>query len=224
MTEFGVKKCATCACKIDESKPYFQRLDADGEHTSYKCVKCDVLDQYLEFTRTGIVTTTLLFEATNGQFYNEELRDKGRYPIPILQDPEQYRPICDANKRLHERTKDFERDRWFNGGLRMFVRSQTAGVLVGETDDMDVRLMSLAGRCVITLEDKASNQSITVITAEDEEPFARRGFGSDSMGPMGIQGVYCSVEVGLGLLNKAIKQWPTDMKPDTVVYAGMRIS
>ena len=81
----------------------------------------------------------------------------------------------------------------------------------------------MAGRCMITLEDKATKQSVSVITSEDEAPFARREHGSTSMGPMGIQGTHCTVEIGLSLLDQATKDWPTNVAGGTVGFAGVSI-
>jgi hypothetical protein len=43
------------------------------------------------------------------------------------------------------------------------------------------------------------------------------------MGPMGIHGIDCTVEVGSALLRQATNQWPDNVTPKQVGYAGILV-
>ena len=214
--------CEICGARVDTTRSYVTIQDLRTGRQTMQHTACSERAAYRAYRRSGILSSKLVMAANFAHFYYEEAHDGSRWKRPVLQ-PGEFEAIYAAQERLHTAVKTFERERWFNGGLQQFVLDQSHSALGGSDDMVEVRLLTLAGRCMITIEDKGTRQSITVITADNEKPYARREYGSEDMGPMGIQGFDCTEAVGLALLEHVTSHWPAAVGPQSVVYAGVRI-
>lgn len=202
--------CCVCGKSIYRQAQQYS-VSESGEISNRKCMRCADRENYARYERTGILTGHLIMVATLSRSYwfesNAEQRLRRR--VPTL-DADQCSKICSSIDRITTKVKDFERDVWFKGGLQEHVQKQTDRGLKAETTEFEALLFSSAGRVLITLTDTESKESITLITAEDEKPYARRELtGSEDMGPMGIQGLDCTEDAALYLLELAMANFPT---------------
>lgn len=106
--------------------------------------------------------------------------------------------------------KQFEREVWFGGGLQTKVCKSNSGLSAKykTRGDIETTLMILcsAGRCLLTIEDE--NDSVTLITAEDEGPNHKmRGVEPDGQDPMGVQGISTTAQTACFLVASTIVAW-----------------
>ena len=186
---------------------------------------------YEQFQQDGVVTTPLVLEAVQANFYWNKLSadERVRWRTPALTQAEAT-PIFKASQRVHASVKQFERKVWFRGLQRKIAACQTRG-MEGEGNGFTARAYTIAGRCLITLEDQASKQQVTLITADDEKPYerlkmpglpsryARHRSRSTPMGAMGVQSYECTFETAMTLLGKARTAFPK-LKPCEEVNLG----
>lgn len=204
--------CCSCGANIRNEPHQFRINPKTGKESHFQCVRCVERQQYLVYSRCGIISSSLMRAATQAKFYYEETADQSRRKNPNLE-PHEYKPICESFNRIHARVKDFERDVWFNGGLQQTVVDESHRGLSGAGDWYEVRVWSAAGRTLITLEETATQEFVTLITADDEKPYARREHGHD-MGPMGIHGHCCTEDTAMRLLDAAIADFPSIVPSD----------
>jgi hypothetical protein len=212
--------CCVCKKSIFQKPMQFTLNEKTGAVRGRMCLRCADRQSYKEYEKSGVLTGGLLITACLAHQYWREVtrQERRRRNVPSLMDDECMR-IYVSNERITAKVKEFERDVWFNGGLQKRVQQETVRGLKAEGPDFEALLYSSAGRVLITLTDVESQQFITIITAEDEEPYARSELsGSDSMGPMGIQQLCCTERTALYLLDMAIAKFP-DVKPANVHIA-----
>lgn len=154
-----------------------------------------------------LLTTQLMLEGTLAHtYYTEpECQDRRKKPEMSKQDAAE---INTSVEKIHALAKVFEGAVWYLGGLQEKVNACDTSGMSGQADGWSVLLYAIAGRCMITLRDDETKQSLTLITADDEEPFTRLKWGSKSMGPMGIQGLDCTEETAVRLLAQTIRSFP----------------
>ena len=212
--------CKYCNLPLSESEPYVTVFDAKTmEPKEYRCDRCDVRLALLEFQKSGILTSRLTMAASLARFYYKEADDKSRWRLPALTE-EECVPVCNTYDEIHTVVKDFERDVWF-GGMQKQVQDCELKGLSYKGDDWTMLVYAIAGRCSITLNDDLTDQSITVITVEDEAPFAGRKYNPKAgMGPMGINGIYSTKDTAIRLLQFAISNWPLTLEPHEKVNMG----
>jgi len=200
--------CWECGCNLRDQQTCETINTRTREVTRRICENCDDREAYSTFEKKGTLSTRLSMTAELGKSYWEMSADerKRRRRIPALTEAE-CTLVCDAVGRIHAKVKEFERDVWFNGGLQECVLNERSASLAADGDGFEARVLSTGGRTIITLAD-VSDESLTVITAEDEKPYARREFGNDDMGPMGIQGMDCTEKMGVSLLERALANFP----------------
>lgn len=210
--------CSTCGCSI-RNEPHSYRINPRTWSISQRqCTRCADREAFLSYSLSGLLTNKLTMAATMARFYYEEAETKSRWKMPSLGSDE-YQAICASCDRIHVKVKDFERDVWFNGGLQEAVVSRSDRGLSGKGNGWDVLVWTAAGRTLITLRAENSHEFITLITAEDEEPYARRDCGNEDMGPMGVQGYGCTEETATRLLEAAIGNFPEVQPDENVHYA-----
>jgi len=159
------------------------------------------------YRQSGCLTTRVLQAALLAQNHYEASEPRRAFPIPVVP-IDDARRITDAVNRLSALVKVFEGAIWYLGGLQGRVNANAHRGLSGQGDGWSILVYSCAGRCLLALRATASAQSLTLITADDEEPFYRQQWGNLSMGPMGIQSLESTEATGRWLLEQAIRAFP----------------
>jgi hypothetical protein len=178
--------CDTCD-KVRATKQYqsTQRL-----HTHFILdASSDLYDDIKGFRHFGISAQELLPKVEK---YLEELRSKGNEE-KILKVQ-----VYISNLKIQIKTKEFESKVWFDGLQKQIRAAKVKGVSAKpwRRDKFVVLTYSIAGRTMITIEDKES--SVTLITDE-----------TSSESCMGWQGVDATEENALRLIDQAISMWQT---------------
>jgi hypothetical protein len=192
----GPQNCARCPRTDLNYYSYRYREVDTGKKKEWVlsevvCEECDTRERWDEFVKTSIYRTHLLMDLVF-------LRHPGWTLNLISSKPEWQTAAGEAKQfqdELHAAIKTFEEAVWFNGLQREVRASKRSGQRV-VTDSLKWLVWSSAGRTMITLEDFKTKESVTVITAEDED---RRC--------MGMQGIEAHREAALSLLQTAIDVW-----------------
>jgi hypothetical protein len=158
------------------------------------------------------MTTQLLIDMGLARFYYTELQPERRPdwkpPKYCFEDCLPYWKVIDEFNAL---VVEFERDIWFENcesgeaGLQQIVNDCRTGQKA-EGNGYTLLIMCCAGRGMLTFSNEAG-EDVTLITADDEEPFQRRPVGSEKWGPMGIQSMNGDHENLFQMIRAFMNDW-----------------
>jgi hypothetical protein len=155
--------------------------------------------------------------------YTSEQRAR-RGELSVILNEEECKELVESTDRIHVLVKVFEGYPWYLGGIQEKVEKCDHRGLSGKGIGWSILIYCLAGRCLITLKDEKTQETLTLITADDEKPFSRQKWmipgHLKGMGPMGIQGYDCTEETAKRLLTLAITSFPELETDDEVHLLG----
>ena len=221
MASAETKRCFSCSEMIPEGDRYIE-FTTKKRKSKFQCHRCHAWDAYRAFAERGVLSTVLVREAQKARL---QYRDGKPWLRAILAD-DQYQRILAGFQMLESCVKEFEKFRWYEGGLqKLMERSHSWPSHIGRIGAIEVRCVLICAQCLIRLvdNDSAERQNISLITdvfpvawshhlTLDTDMFpaalSRLERGQEDMGQMQIQGLTCTVETGSKLLTQATKSWP----------------
>ena len=210
-------RCKTCRRQLSDEVRHWLTYDAETmQLIAAHCEPCDNRRMFRQFKRTGMLCNRLTMSARQ-VVLDSEREDHESQPHPSGLTYQQSVLVMNDYDEIRVVMKYFELAVWFRG-LQQQVR-ECAGPMSFHDEGWTMLVFNSGGRCIMTLKDDATSQTLTVITIEDEEPFAGRKYHRDAgMGPMGIQGTDCTKDTAIRLLEVASRAWPFTLQPDQDVF------
>lgn len=153
------------------------------------CADCDKTEKLAEYTKTNLLTTSLLCDAA---IYGARREMKSGTPRDFTMERIQL-----ESAQIRESCKAFERGVWFAGFQSAVQRADNRGFKASfSVGDVQCKALawSCAGRTAFTFEPEDESYQVSLITAEDEtEPV------------MGVNSVLATGAQAVGIISAATK-------------------
>lgn len=178
---------------------------AETHKTDCNCYPCYNTKIFHEYVKTGILRSGF---TTVVVLMNQDFKKPAPHWDPVITDSELFwiKKAGEDLDQIHTAIKRFEREVWYKG-LQAFIMSEDVHGHSATWQDIHIMDFGSAGRWMMTITHKPTQQSITIITAEDEAPGnEHRGLPADE-GPMGQQGIEASANMALYLLETVTNNW-----------------
>lgn len=165
------------------------------------------------YLKTGVITNKLMMEASSCKFYALEARNgfndlRKEYREHYQANKDTLIQIANDVEEIGAKEREFEEKHWLNK-LQNYYRKSDGRGHSSETEHYKALLWGCAGRVLLTIDDKHSDATITLIF--DETSKEARG---------GIQNICATKDQAMKLLQAAIDNFPAMKTDDKVRLAG----